>query len=75
LIDPTTGKPLKRPASVYTVMLGVTVIVLIVCCVLLYFEWKSYNFEIRARLTQNMHSQAVEPLDLPTASAGRKLLV
>ena len=51
LIDPDTGKRMKRPASVYTVMLGVTVLVLIVCCAILYYEWKSYDFETRARLS------------------------
>jgi hypothetical protein len=43
-------------------MLGVTVIVLIVCCLLLYFEWKAYDFEIRARLTQNQTLGTVEGL-------------
>lgn len=50
-IDPVTGRPIKRPASVYTVLLGVTVIILTIACVLLWFEWSRYDRQIKAVLS------------------------
>ncbi len=72
-IDPTTGRPAKRPASVYTVMLAVTVLALMVSCLLLLMEWRSYQYEIKAKLTYNFQAPSAGATLASNPAAGRLL--
>ena len=43
---PEAPKPKKPPISVYTVMLGISLLAICLACLFLFLEWNSYNREI-----------------------------
>lgn len=51
LTDPGAGRGVvvqKAKSDVYTVMLGIALTAIIIACILLWLEWKRYEYDLKA---------------------------
>lgn len=51
LTDPGAGRGVvlqKAKSDIYTVMLGIALTAIIIACILLWLEWKRYEYDLKA---------------------------